>query len=486
MPLGCRLLVYLCRVLKQTNKRIFWGGLTGDLLSLGTVQALGALLPLATVPHLLRVVGLESFGWYNLSLALMNFGVAWVDYGFTLTGSRDKSAIDAHQASLDAHLRTTDAHLRTTDAHQTTTDAHLRTTDAHQAGLRETGQKQSNASQLLFSRYFFTQLLLLGIGLPVLVLLVMGIPSWRANAWFFFFSALLLPAQIFMPAWWLQGSRQFALLARWQVLGRLLFALGVFVLIDSPDDQLLLPLLNGGCMLLVSIAAFFQVTYTHKISLQWPGLASCRALLRVNRPVFVGGLSSAFYAHSTLIVLELFAGVRWVGLISTLEKITLVFRMAANSFQQVLIPRLSAFVSVAPLNAAKYLRKLVLPVATLGFLGSIFLWVMGPQLLSLVAGQPQPEAGALLRWLALLPPILALGVLPSSLLLATKNNFLFGRNLTTAAAVAVGVHLLLVPYYGAWATITSLIAAELLLLWRNLASMKHALVGKNNQVAHEG
>ena len=51
MPLGCRLRVYLCCVLKQTNKRLFWGGLTGDLLSLGTVQALGALLPLATVPY---------------------------------------------------------------------------------------------------------------------------------------------------------------------------------------------------------------------------------------------------------------------------------------------------------------------------------------------------------------------------------------------------------------------------------------------------
>ncbi|NBU70441.1 MAG: hypothetical protein EBS53_03180, partial [Bacteroidetes bacterium] len=25
MPLGCRLRVYLCCVLKQTNKRLFWG-----------------------------------------------------------------------------------------------------------------------------------------------------------------------------------------------------------------------------------------------------------------------------------------------------------------------------------------------------------------------------------------------------------------------------------------------------------------------------
>lgn len=450
MPLGCRLRVYLCCVLKQTNKRLFWGGLTGDLLSLGTVQVLGALLPLATVPYLLRVVGLEAFGWYNLSLAVMNFGVAWVDFGFTLTGSRDKSAIDANPTAAD-----------------------------------QSAIQQHHASHHLFSRYFFTQLFLLCIGLPIVFLLVMSIPTWRAHALYFLFSALLLPAQILMPAWWLQGSRQFALLARWQVLGRLLFAAGVFALIDNRDDQWLLPLLNGGSTLLVAIAAFTHVMYIHKISVRWPGLASCSALLRVNRPVFVGGLSSAFYAHSTLIILELFAGVRWVGLISTLEKIMLVFRMAANSLQQVLIPRLSAHVSVATIHAVTYIRQLVLPVAILGISGSVLLWALGPQLLSLVAGQPQPEAEALLRWLSLLPPLLALGVLPSSLLLATKNNFLFGRNLTLAATAAVGIHLLLVPYCGAWATISSLLTAELLLNWRNLVSMKQVLMKYNNGDEHE-
>jgi PST family polysaccharide transporter len=285
-------------VLKQTNNRR--AGLSGDLLSLGAVQAMSALLPLATVPYLLRVVGLEAFGWYNLSLALMNFGVAWVDFGFTLTGSRDKSTLDA---------------------------------DSNAVVCPDT--EVSSEANTLFSRFFFTQLLLLGICLPMLFLLVMSIPSWRQHALFFLSSALLLPAQVLMPAWWLQGSRQFALLARWLVFGRLLFAGGVFSLIESREDQLLLPLLNGGSTFLVAAAAFFQVIYLHKIKIEWPGWASCRGMLRANRPVFAGGISNALYAHSTLIILELFAGVRWLGIVSALEKILLVFRMAASSLQQV-------------------------------------------------------------------------------------------------------------------------------------------------------
>lgn len=449
MPLGFRLHVYLCGVLKQINKRFFWGGLTGDLLSLGTVQALSALLPLATVPYLLRVVGLEAFGWYNLSLAVMNFGVAWVDFGITLTGSRDKSA-------ADTNLKTT----------------------------LEPAQRQCPSPVTLFSRYFFTQLLLLGMALPLVFLLVMSIPTWREHAPFFFFSALLLPAQVLMPAWWLQGSRQFSLLARWQVLGRILFALGVFTMINDPEDQLLLPLLNGGSTLLVSIAAFCQFIYLHKISLQWPGWAACKALISANRPVFLGGLSSAFYTHSTLIFLELFAGVRWVGLVSALEKIMLVFRIAASSLQQVLIPRLSALVVGATRSTVDYLRKLALPVAALGFGGSALLWIMGPQILTWVTGQHQPEAESLLRWLGLLPPILTFGVLPSSLLLATNNNILFGRNLMVAASTGICIHLLLLPLFGVWATITSLLTTELILALKNAASMKFTLMDpKHNNPA---
>jgi len=440
MPLGCRLHVYLCRVLNQTNKRLFPGGLTGDLLSLGTVQALSALLPLATVPYLLRVVGLEAFGWYNLSLAVMNFGVAWVDFGFTLTGSRDKSALNG---------------------------------DPTTAGDPAVGNP--TAAKVLFSNYFFTQLLLLGIGLPLLFLLVMSIPTWREHALFFLSSALLLPAQVLMPAWWLQGSRQFALLARWQVLGRLLFAVGVFSCIDSKEDQLLIPLLNGGSTLLVAFAAFFQVRSVEKIPLGWPGWGSCMGLLRMNRPVFLGGLSSALFAHSTLIILELFVGARWVGIVSALEKIILVFRMAASSLQQVLIPRLSAQDPEAMTKAVAYLRKMTLPLTLGGVGGSVMLWYMGPQILTLVAGSPQPDAEALLRCLVLLPLILAIGVLPSSLLLATKHNRLFGRNLMVAAAGGVGIHLLLVFDIGAWATITSLLTAELLLVCKNVASLKQIL-----------
>jgi len=84
-------------VLKRNQPLLPPGGIARDLFSLGSVQALSALLPLATVPYLLRVIGLEAFGWYYLSLAVMNLGVAWVDFGFTVTGSREKAALGANK-----------------------------------------------------------------------------------------------------------------------------------------------------------------------------------------------------------------------------------------------------------------------------------------------------------------------------------------------------------------------------------------------------
>jgi O-antigen/teichoic acid export membrane protein len=129
-----------------------------------------------------------------------------------------------------------------------------------------------------------------------------------------------------------------------------------------------------------------------------------------------------------------------------------------------------------------YFRNLILPLALGGVGGSVLLWNLGPQILTLVAGQPQPEAEGLLQWLGLLPPILAIGVFPSSLLLSTQNNRLFGRNLMVAAAAGVGVQLLLVPYFDARATIFSILLAEFVLVWKNVTSMKFVLASANKSV----
>jgi len=430
-------------VLKRNQPLLPPGGIARDLFSLGSVQALSALLPLATVPYLLRVIGLEAFGWYNLSLAVMNLGVAWVDFGFTVTGSREKAALGANKEKRR---------------------------EAEVATQQSPGPLSTDS--LLYSRYLFTQLILLIGGVAAILLWVAAIPSWRAQAPVFLASTLLLPAQALMPAWWLQGSRQFTRLAQWQITGRLLFTLGVFSLVREGDGSLKVSLLNGGSALLVATAAMIQVVYANKLRIVWPGWATGIKMLRINLPMFLGGVSSALYTHSTLIVLELLAGARWVGMISALEKIVLVFRMAANSVQQVLVPRLAAMASQNSQQAAAFIRTIGTPVLLVGVAGSGLLWLFGTQILTLVIGLSQPEALPMLSVLGILPPLLALGCLTSGFLLGTRHIHSYGQSLMRAAAGGIGIHLSLIAFFGPWATIASLVGAELIIVTSHLWAIR--------------
>lgn len=52
-------------------------------------QGLNIILPLLTMPYLFRVLGVEKFGLIAFSYALITFFNVIVDYGFTLSGTRE-------------------------------------------------------------------------------------------------------------------------------------------------------------------------------------------------------------------------------------------------------------------------------------------------------------------------------------------------------------------------------------------------------------
>ena len=71
---------------QEENKQLL-----SNFLSLTTLQAFTYILPLITLPYLVRVLGTEKFGLVMFAQAFIIFFNIFVDYGFNLSATREVS-----------------------------------------------------------------------------------------------------------------------------------------------------------------------------------------------------------------------------------------------------------------------------------------------------------------------------------------------------------------------------------------------------------
>ncbi|MDV2442027.1 oligosaccharide flippase family protein, partial [Acinetobacter gerneri] len=56
---------------------------------MGTLKVLNLILPLVTMPYLIKILGLASYGAIFMAISLLVFFQSIVDYGFDISATRD-------------------------------------------------------------------------------------------------------------------------------------------------------------------------------------------------------------------------------------------------------------------------------------------------------------------------------------------------------------------------------------------------------------
>ncbi len=339
---------------------LFRHGLVQNILSLYGVQVASYLVPLVTIPYLARVLGATGWGLVAFAQAFGGYLSLGVEYGFVYSGTRE---VARHRDSMDKMADVL-------------------------AGVQ--GAK-------------------LALLVPaVAVALAAGhwVPVFRAHPDLFWAAVFWATAQAFSMLWYFQGLEQMRLVAMLDVSSKALATVGIFILVRTSGDEWKVLALQGAAaflsMLVASVLAYRRVRFR----LPSPRLAWESLRMGWSMFLFRGGVS--LYTVGNAFILGLFASPALVGYYAGAEKISRAVLGLLTPVTQSLFPRLSHLVEHARERAARLARLGVILMGVGGAVLGLAVFLLAPVAVRVILGAGYGPSVAVLRILALLPPLIAL------------------------------------------------------------------------------
>lgn len=195
-----------------------------NFFSLSFLQVANYILPLITLPYLVRVLGPEKFGLTAFAQAFMLYFIFLTDFGFNLSATRE---ISIH---------------------------------------REDNKRVSE----IFISVFIIKALLFLVSLLIILFLIFFVNKFIEEQLFFFLSFLVVIGWILFPQWFFQGVEKMKFIAIVNFISKLIFTITVFIFIREVNDYIILPILNFVGVFVSGIISLIIVFKTYKIILKLP------------------------------------------------------------------------------------------------------------------------------------------------------------------------------------------------------------------------
>lgn len=386
-----------------------------NIFSLGTLQFLNYLFPLITFPYLVRVLGVEKFGLISFAAAFINYFVIITDYGFNYTAVR---AISINR------------------------------------------NDKTKLSEIISSVYIVKLILFL-----ISALLFGGIlylfEGFSKESELYIASFIFTIGSLMMPSNYFQGIEKTKNIALVTFIIRLIWVLGLFSLITSPADYILLAYLNSFSWLVIGFILALVMVFRYRIKLVVPDILQIIEQFKEGGVLFISNISINLYTTSNIFILGLLTNNTVVGYFSAADKIRLAVQNLFNPFTQAMYPHLSTIFNNNRTRAYSIIIKSLKSIGLLSFIISALLLLFSKEIVILLLGQQYTNSIYVLKIISFLPFIIYLSNLFGiQTMLNMGLHKAFSVIISTAAFISLISAILLVPSYKEIGTSITMLLTE--------------------------
>ena len=255
------------------------------------IQITNVLLPLVTIPHLTRSLGVDAYGAYSYALALTSIACVVTDFGFNLWATAEVS-------------RHREDRVRVNQLFGSVTGAKL----------------------LLMT------LCLLAIWIYVSISGMLH--EYRAAL---YWAALPIIGITLQPIWLFNGLEQMTYITLFVLIARLVYTALVFTTIGSAADLNLLMGINGLSQVIAAVLGY-AILIRHGHVPARPALADCRAALKKASPFFLSRVAVSTYTAGGALFLGMVSSTRNVAIYAVAEQLYRGAQALLSPLGQVMYP----------------------------------------------------------------------------------------------------------------------------------------------------
>ena len=376
--------------------------LASNIFSLGALQGVNYILPLLTVPYLVRVLGPEYFGLLAFATATIAYFMLITDYGFNLSATR-------------------------------------------QISIHRDDKTKVNE---IFSSVMMIKTALMLVSIVLMSLLVFSFEMFSQHWQVYFISFGIVIGQVLFPVWLFQGMERMKYITYLNIGAKTFFTICVFIFVQEQADYLMVPLLTALGFIITGVWSLYLVKKEFAVSFSWQPMQTVKFQLAEGWHVFFSNMAISLYTISTTFILGLFTNNTVVGYFAAADKIVQDTKGLYVPVSQAIYPLIGKKIHEDKQVGLAFIKKSTWIVGIGMFVISWTLFLLAEPIVHLLLGSQYQQSVLLLQIMAFLPFIIALSnIYGIQTMLNLGYKHAFSRILVMAAIIGLGLSFLLVPIY---------------------------------------